>query len=137
MHLKHADEDYSALSHLTVAWPELLQHSPAEAGEAGEVLVGGDPFAAVFDGEGSEPGVRDEVAGGAGLIDEIAEDRPVARAGVENPAVRLGEKSVGKAEDIPRAVRLSEDFRVRGDAEHRREYLRGDAEGGRTVDDGG
>ncbi len=51
--------------------------SPAESRV---VAVGGDPLAAVLDGERGVVGIRDEVAAGLGVGDELGEDSPVPRA---------------------------------------------------------
>jgi len=42
--------------------------SPSKIGEAGIISIGGDPLHATLDGEGSQIGIRDEVALGVGFV---------------------------------------------------------------------
>ena len=67
----------------------LERSSPAKAIEPGKVPVGGDPFAAVLDGQRREPGVLDEVSVCPGPAAQIDENRPMASAGLNNLAIRL------------------------------------------------
>jgi hypothetical protein len=74
---------------------------PAESLEAGIVPIRGDPFASRFNGEGSEPGILDEIAGGAALAGDVAEDLPVPGAGMDPMTMRLREQDARTWDDIP------------------------------------
>ena len=58
---------------------------PVESSEAREVRVGGDDGHPVFEGEGGERGVGDEVPAEVVRGDELAQDARVVRTGLRDP----------------------------------------------------
>lgn len=66
--------------------------TPAQALEAGEVAIGGDPLATGLDREGSEVGIGHERAARPTFPAEAREDSPVPRSGTYRDATRLRKK---------------------------------------------
>lgn len=89
--------------------------APAEAGEAGEIPVRGDPSGAGFDGKGGEPGIGDQVAPGAGPIAEIDKEVPKALGGMDQTAARAGTKRPDESKRVGKLARWREDPGMGGD----------------------
>lgn len=73
---------------------------PAQAGEAGVVTVGRNPFAARLDRERGEVGVGHEVALCPYLTAKPRENGPVTRAGRHDNAARLRQKRLSELEGV-------------------------------------
>lgn len=63
--------------------------APDQTGKPGVVPIRGDPLATVFDGQGGEPGIGDQVALGAGRPAEPGKDLPVPVAWRHADAIGL------------------------------------------------
>jgi len=90
------------------------------------IAIKSDPFAAPFDRERREPGIRDARPPDIGLDTEASEDVPVALARLDNLAVGLPEKIFAEPERFVDRARHPESARVGGDphqrAQHQRRY---------------
>lgn len=108
--------------------------TPLQPREAGEIAIGGDPFASGFDRERSQPGVLHQVAGGCCAGAKSLEDAPMAFPGDNHRSVRLLQQYFAEREDLRRRTRLREDLWMRRDANYRGEYLRGNTIGLGRID---
>jgi hypothetical protein len=75
----------------------------------------------VFDGEGSEVRVADEIAGRPGFSEEPGEDVEVARPWLEDHGARCREPGPQDSDGIIERERLRKDGRVRRQPEEREE----------------
>jgi len=57
---------------------------PAQAGEAGEIVISGSQFGVVFHGERGEVGIGGEIAGRSCCVQESTQDADVLWAGMGN-----------------------------------------------------
>src|SRR5580693_8240742 len=93
--------------------------TPAQSGEATEVLVGGDDLAAVFQGERSEVRVGDEFAAGVGPPAQVREDAPELRTRANHMRLGLVADLVSKSKCVRDcAGHLAVEPAVGDDADH-------------------
>ena len=92
---------------------------PTYPGEAGEVGVGAVDDGAVFQGEGGDLGVGDEVAAGAGFGEEAADRFYVAWAGDKEADVGASQPRGDVLAGFADGQRVFEDFAVGGQPQER------------------
>ena len=73
---------------------------PFQPGKPGEITIGGHPGAAVFKGQGCEPGVGHQIPSDIGLITQLPEDRPMPGRGSQYPAEWVPPQRVEELEDF-------------------------------------
>ena len=100
----------------------ICQQLPPQPREPLIIAIKSDPFAAPFDRERREPGIRDARSADIGLDTEASEDVPVALARLDNLAVRLPEKVFAEPECVLDRARRPEGARVGSDPYHRAQH---------------
>jgi len=81
------------------------------------VAVGGDPFTAVFDCQGREEGIGNQIAFDVGRGAEMSEDFLVSRTGIHDGAVGLIAEFSGKSQRFRHRAGGIEDLWMGHDAE--------------------
>ncbi len=105
---------------------------PAQAGEAGEIAIRAHPFAIIFYGQSRMPCIGHQLAGCRKLGAQLAENRPVPFAGLQQAGLGPPPKLLAEPERAPDRRRRLEDAGV-GDHTHKSAQHRfGKAEGPRT-----
>lgn len=99
--------------------------APAEAGEAAEVGVAGVEFGLVFDGEGGDVGVGDQVAADARGSESATHEDEVLPAGVQGRDVGCAKPQVDEVQRLLNCRRMLTQTRMRQQAyESNRDYPR-------------
>src|SRR5580692_7640670 len=102
-------------------WPNPLSRlgrAPSETRETRKVTIEGDPFAAVLDGEGREPGIGDQRPDDVRLAAKPFEDGRVPPARLDQPAVGLLHQALAEGEHLVERASLAKRAAVGGDAHH-------------------
>src|SRR5712691_9739 len=110
---------------------------PFQSRESRVIAIKCDPLAAPLDGEGGVPGVGDTGSADVGLNAESLEDIPVPLTRLHDLAMWLFPKTLAESEHLLESARCAVGARIRGDANHRAQRQRRNAEAGIAVDDAG
>src|SRR5205807_899085 len=95
---------------------------PLEAGEAPEIAIEADPFAAPLNCQRRKPCVADSRCAGISVDAQPAKDVPMPFARLNNLTVRLIDQVLTKPESIRNIARRLIKSSVRCDADHRAQH---------------
>ena len=97
--------------------PALHNSAPTQSWKSLEIAIRRDPLAAVLDGQGGEPGMRNKIPHSVRGIAQITKNRPMPRPWLNDPAMRLIEQRLGEAHHFPGPARPDKHPGMGGDPE--------------------